>query len=786
MVMTVAPFRKGTAGVIAVAGLSLLALISGSTGTWSQSLGGVDSVLGLANTPMAPATRMLVEADTLIYDLDNNTIAAVGSVVIYYGPYTLVANRVDVDRTTKRVLASGSVELTDAEGNVLTSEQVDLTDDLRNGVAEGLEIITSQRTAFTATRATRINGDQTVFQDGVYLPCVDCNGEAGRKPIWNIRAKRIIHRQGEKTITYEDATFEFLGVPIAWVPVLSQPDPSVRRKSGFLAPSYIIGDKLGFGLSAPYFYAIAPDMDVTIAPGYFTRQGPFLDVEWRQRIDSGSYSLRVAGINQNEPDAFAGTSGDKDFRGSLESVGRFNINERWNWGWDVGVATDRSFFNDYERPGANNDSTTNQVFITGVDGRNRFNGEALSFFVQQEDSNDPGARSQFVDLQSKQPIVHPVIDHEVYAPGSVWGGELSFKSNLTSLSRQRTDVYEFPGGSDERLRGASGTFTRASIDSLWRRRIVDSMGQVFTPFAYVQGDVYFSAPRDESGSVTLTEDAVGARAMPAVGLEYSFPFLFSSKIGSQVIEPIAQLIVRPDETETGRIPNEDAQSLVFDASSLFEYDKFSGFDRVEGGTRVNLGFRYSAQFVNGMSLDGSVGQSIQLAGQNSYSIDTRYDTGVDSGLDEDVSDYVATLSLNTNRGLLFSGSARIDQEDFSSNRIEAQVLGLSGPLTAALTYAFIREQPDFGIEDDRSEIQAAASLRLDENWRLFGSTRFDIENSDLVRQAMGFAYDAEEFSLSLSYSEDYATSDEDVDRTVYLRVGFRTLGDVGTQQGLGD
>ncbi len=268
--------------------------------------------------------------------------------------------------------------------------------------------------------------------------------------------------------------------------------------------------------------------------------------------------------------------------------------------------------------------------------------------------------------------------------------------------------------------------------------------------------------------------------MAAAGLEYSYPVQVVSSLGSQVFEPVAQLIVRPNEAETSDIANEDAHSLVFDANSLFAYDKFSGYDRVEGGTRLNLGLRYSGQFVNGMSLTGTAGRSLHLAGTNSFALDTPYDTGEGSGLETDASDWVGALTLDTGRGLLTNVSARFDDQNFDANRVEAQLIGISGPLTAAFTYAFIREQPNFGIDENRQELQAAGSMRLDENWRAFGSVRFDVENEEVVRHALGFAYDAEEFSLSLSYSEDRSTVDVEPDRTVYLRLGFRTLGNVSS------
>ncbi|MDZ7823339.1 MAG: LPS assembly protein LptD [Ahrensia sp.] len=81
-----------------------------------------------------------------------------------------------------------------------------------------------------------------------------------------------------------------------------------------------------------------------------------------------------------------------------------------------------------------------------------------------------------------------------------------------------------------------------------------------------------------------------------------------------MLEPIAQIYVRPNEMLAGVLPNEDAQSLVFDYSNLFSRDKFSGYDRTEGGTRANIGLRYTGTFNNGWGISAIAGQSYHLAG----------------------------------------------------------------------------------------------------------------------------------------------------------------------------
>lgn len=751
------------------------------------------SLSGMISSAKAPdpTSKMIVEADSVTYDLDAQSISANGKVVIYYLDYVVVADKVAVDRRTRRVTAIGKVEMTDPTGNVVRSDRLELDDDLANGIAEGLEFVTAERVAFTAKSAERKDGDVTVFNEGNYLPCVDCNGVKGKKPIWQIRANRILHKQKDKTVVFENATFEFLGVPLAWVPVLSQPDPSVKQKTGFLMPSAKHSTELGYAISVPYHIAIDPSYSLTLMPAAYSRQGLLLSGEWKQRLEAGEYSITLSGINQRDRAAFAGTAGDELWRGSVESSGNFKINSRWNWGWNVAAASDTTFMNDYDLEAGNSDVAVNKLFLSGVDGRNRFDMAAYGFFVQQDDTKG-GSLPQDNDLQEKQPYVYPVIEHKVYSDGPVFGGEASVSTNFSNITRTKDDMFGIDlngdgdtvdAGEGTRLRAAAGTFDRLSIDAMWRRRMVDGMGGVFTPFLYFRGDAVFSDP-DDTSVLPQTSSGLVGRAMPAVGLEYSYPVAITAPFGTQIIEPIAQLIVRPDEREATYVPNEDSQSLVFDATSLFDYDKFSGFDRVEGGTRANIGLRYSGSFSHGLGVSGTFGQSFQLAGINSFTSATAFQTGAYSGLETDASDFIAGLSVSTKTGLLGSTGIRFDNETFEVNRFDAQVLGIGGPLTAALTYAFIRSQPELGIVDDRSELQAAASLRLTENWRMFGSSRYDLVNDQFVRHALGLAFDAEEFSVSLAYSSDLTTTTRD--QTIYLRAGFRTLGSIGSSFGLGN
>lgn len=719
--------------------------------------------------------QLLLNADELIYNRDNDTVTAAGSVQIYYQGNVLQADSVVFHRESGRFVAKGNVRLDQPDGNVLFTDEADLTDDFSEGFISALRLQTALETRFAAESAERKDGNKTVFKKGVYNACRYCLNDR-KSPTWQIKAGKIIHDQQKRTVSYRDARLEFLGVPLFYTPYFYHPDPTLKRKTGVLIPSFVFASDIGYGARVPYFINLAPNKDITLAATPLSKQGVLLDSTWRHRLKTGEYSVSLAGIRQFSPEEFGTTSGNTKFRGAVTTTGNFTINNNWTWGFTATAATDRSFLSDYNRRQSISASSNSNLFLQGLKDRNYFRADALGFLVQQEEGTAPF----FNNLQERQPIVHPVLDYSVIFDQPILGGELALNSNFTALSRGFTDRDGFG-----RIVGAEGNYSRATAQLDWRRRIVDPIGQIFTPFAYLRADAFAlnnqannsTATFANGSGTTLTNDSLAGRVTPAVGVEYRFPFINTHSWGNQVIEPIGQFIARPDEQRIGDLPNDDAQSLIFDDSTLFNTDKFSGFDRAEGGTRANIGVKYTLQLQNGAYLSTLIGRSFHLAGQNSFKETDLVSTAIGSGLDGDSSDYVTRAYLDTNTGLQFGARARIDDQDFEINRAEVQAIGRLGPLIGSLTYAFVNENNEVGITEDLAEIQASGSVRITRAFRAFGALRYDLENGSFVRNSVGLGYDYDDLSLSVAFSEDRSRNNSElVDRTMFVRLGLRTLG----------
>jgi LPS-assembly protein len=581
------------------------------------------------------------------------------------------------------------------------------------------------------------------------------------------------------------------------VPYFSAPDPTVKRKTGFLVPSYSTSSIYGLGVSVPYYIALAPDYDVTFTPMITSRQGPVLQGEWRQRLMDGSYTIRATGVFQLDKSVFpTDSAGYRDWRGSVESAGQFKIGDQWVWGWDGTALSDRNFLYDYGMLNALQaasllklvpDFVLSQAYIAGRGDRSYFEARAMYFYGLSA-----------ADVQGQLPIVHPVIDHDFVAKDPVLAGELQVRTNLTSLSRQSANFDPIStlalasnacglttadtallNRSNCLLRGVPGEYDRLSSEMSWRRTIVDPLGELWIPFVMVRGDVANINVADQPGVsnyIHVGQEDLG-RVMPTAGLEYRYPLINVQQWGTQTIQPIAQLIFRPNETQVGAFPNEDAQSLIFDDSNLFKINKFSGWDRVEGGGRANVGVEYTAQFNRGGTVNVLFGQSYQLYGQNSFAMGGTTNTGLDTGLDTRRSDYVARASYQPNATLTLTSRFRFGESDFTLQRTELEATANFGRWTTQVMYGDYAAQPEIGFLNRREGILGSARLKVTENWLLLGAAQYDLIARSVSQTQIGVGYVDDCLILALNYITSYAYSGSvSVNHTFMMQITLRTLG----------
>ena len=395
--------------------------------------------------------------------------------------------------------------------------------------------------------------------------------------------------------------------------------------------------------------------------------------------------------------------------------------------------------------------------------------------------------------------------------------------NFTSLSRQDADFHsiyrsvglygdytengfstcqpnQFTKGNCI-LRGTAGSSNRATSELAWRRTFIDDFGQSWTPFGSLRADASFLA-YDKSGVNAYQSNFINAdsqaiaRPTAATGITYRFPFVARQWNMTHVIEPIGQLIASPNEWMANKIPNEDSQSLVFDDTTLFSVNKFSGYDRVEGGTRANVGAKYSITADNGMSGNVLFGQSFHLTGINSFTQGGVAAVGPQSGLDRAKSDYVGRIQVIPSSAYSFTTKARFDEITGATKRLEFSSSATFGDLQTNLTFGRYAPQPEIGYAYRREGAMVSARYAINQNYYVFGGTAVDMARKEaevallgtsnrtsglpVVSGLFGGAGYKDECSLfEVSYSESMGGATLGVtqrNRTVMFRIELRTLG----------
>jgi LPS-assembly protein len=811
------------------------------------------------STQAKPQDKLVIDADQLIYDKDKNTVTAEGSVQLFYQGRVLQADRVIYDRASKRVYAEGHAKMTDEHGNVVYGSRFALSDDFANGFMESVQVLTTDKTRFSSPRVERSGGDITVLEKSAYTACEPCKDHPERPPFWQVKATKIIENQTTHTVYYENAQLQFWGFPVFYMPYFSSPDATVNKQTGLLAPSLVSGGDLGYGMSFPYFINLAPNYDLTLTPTFLSKQGLLGEVDWRQRLSNGSYNIRAIGIDQEQPGAFPVApfgAGDARLRGAIESTGNFFLNDMWQFGWNGTWLSDKFFLNDYRLQGINFDTFYFQDIISSV----YLRGQSAQSFFDLSAYHFEGTTA-YDDNRTLPTAVAPVLDYNrvINVPAdrtNGLGGELTVDVNVASINQtnaafQSTGLQTFdsafhlynvcetevgttavntyvPGKC--LLKGIAGDYTRASGQVSWQRSYIDPIGEVWKPFLFARLDGE-ATELNETGSITYasalgtstvsnssqaaffsgSDQGAFARYMAGAGLEYRFPFTSTSSWGTQTFTPIAQFIARPSEVMPRIQPNEDSQSLVFDDTNLFAWNKFSGYDRVEGGTRLNYGFQYAADFANGGHASFAGGESIQVAGQNSYTLFDPTGTGLESGLDKKYSNFVfgETLQPFSNPITLMS-KQQFDSSTLQLDRFDGILKANYAGISGAVDYALYAAQPALGFEFPREGFSGSLGYNFLTRWSVNGSLVVDMSRHyyDTLGQTtpvlypvgytFGFGYKDECTTLNLTYSSNVSQpalfstfpggpvilNPSTRNQTLMIKLELRTLGDVRTNVGL--
>ena len=257
-------------------------------------------------TKIITSNKYEIEGENLFYD-DNKKI-------IYSQNKTLITdtdnNKILVSMfnylTLKNMFFSkGNIEVTDKRSNKYYFSEIYIDEkekkivgsDIKSYINdENLKPDKRNEPRLFANSAT-LTQENTVFEKGVFTSCKKRDGK--KCPPWALRAKKIEHNAAKKTIYYTDAVMKIYDFPVFYFPKFFHPDPTVKRQSGFLMPSFQNSNNSGTSIQIPYYKVISERKDLTLFPRLFLDNEALLQTEYRQANKNSDLVLDLS-VNKDD------------------------------------------------------------------------------------------------------------------------------------------------------------------------------------------------------------------------------------------------------------------------------------------------------------------------------------------------------------------------------------------------------------------------------------------------------------------------------------------------------
>jgi len=658
-------------------------------------------------------------ADQVIYDREFNVVTAKGRVEMMHDGRTITADTVSYNMKQDVMGASGNVILTEPSGEVTRADYFELTGDFKNGVARDIRSILADNSRLAAQSAQRVGGDRTDFDRAVYTACEPCRDDPDRTPLWQVKAERVTHNQAEAQVEYRDAWLEFKGVPVAYTPYLSHPDPTIKRQSGVLTPTFGMNSSLGPSISVPYFQVVGDNEDFTLTPRFMLDRITAVDKPDRDVPTSVLKRMQLSGQHRwrgiyGEATTQASITADKnsgDIRGHIESKGLVELDPTWRAGWQIQHQSDLAYRSLYrvrteeERPWL-----MNRPYVEGFSRRGYAMVEAMSF---------EGKR--VIEDASKSPVVLPhMVYQTISSPG--WAG--SYWSTSSDVLAYTRDV----GTQAQRM----------STKVAWNLPFTSPDGQVYAISTSMRGDGYHA---DHLIGTDKTSGSAG-RAIPEVAINWRYPFTRPGSTVTQVIEPMAMVAASPNAGVDPRIPNEDSVAFELDETNIMRPNRLPGLDQVEGGARGAYGLRWAAYPSRGGAVIAQAAQGWRQHRTSTF--------GSGSGFTDTLSDYVGRVDITPTGNFSLRDRVRLDKDTLEVRRNEA---GFTiGPPALVLSTDYGMMSPSASntsaIYPKRQYISYGLSSSMSQHWRSVFSLQQDLaSNGGTVSWTANTMYSDECFAV---------------------------------------
>ncbi|MBQ7633938.1 MAG: LPS-assembly protein LptD [Alphaproteobacteria bacterium] len=695
-------------------------------------------------------------ADEMINDDEAQIITAQGNVEILYSGMKMTTDKVIYNQNADTLTAMGNVKIYTQDGSIIESDSAALSDNMTIGEMNNIKVLMRDKSHVTAKYFVKKNNRTKVMRKATYTACDVCEGKS---PIWHISAHKVQHNEDAKNVYYNHALVYFKSVPFFYTPFLTHPDPTVKRRSGLLAPTIGSSNYLDAYFQPRFFWAVNDQTNILFSPIYSTEK----DIVW-----NGGFSHYFTNAFVDVSGSYLDDNPDKNdkyyknrpkHRGHLFAHARADINDYWRMTTNINYTSDYIYLKDLDLPHQDDAWLVSDIKFERFSGRDYVSIESYYYKLLSYNLHRRNVR-QFRNLDDKKPFVAPLVEAEIYSDPKIWGSY--FKNNFSTAS-----VYHQNGSQTQRL---------TSINA-WELPYTTSFGDKYRFVTSVKSDAYYVNRYPYQNNDTYT--GTTARIFPQAGVEWHLPFIRATETSRQIVEPVIVGVVAPDGgNKVEKIPNEDSEDVYLDDTNVLDLDRYAGYDRNDTGSRISYGMRWN-------SYGNIFGKTSAFIAQ---SFERKRDSSFIQGLDNQdtthFSDLVGRINASPNKYLSLNYRFRLDKDNLNAKYSE---LGAKiGPSLLSFDASYIFLQGNTYYNDtysERKELYTSLSSEISQYWKVKIYNLKDLTKKHRGRLEHGGSviYDDECFTMDLTFKK-YNTSNPNLDNDYELGLTFslKTIGSFGS------
>ncbi len=273
--------------------------------------------------------KISIKADEIIFNQNVNSIKSSGKTVINIdNNYSITTSNITYDLNSEKIFSDENTNLKDSDSNnidvqsfklnlkqnLYVANEVVMTDkdfnvfelkkiyyDFQKKNILGQDVAINDDNLSSKKYLPRAKSVSLIYEDGDFIlkkgVYTNCKKREGCSP-WSITAKEVKHDKKRKLIKYNNATFRLYDIPVVYFPKFFHPDPTVKRQSGFLAPTISSQNSNNY-LKTPYFFAISESSDFTFSPRFYSDEKNIYQGEFRKVNKNSKHVFDASIKNEN-------------------------------------------------------------------------------------------------------------------------------------------------------------------------------------------------------------------------------------------------------------------------------------------------------------------------------------------------------------------------------------------------------------------------------------------------------------------------------------------------------